>query len=195
MKQTLKSEIFEKRKALSNEEIDEKSEKIKESLYSLPEFKKSKNILFYVSFNNEVGTINAIKELLNTKEKNIIIPFVEKNNLVLQLSELKDFNDLEPKTFGILEPKKNKIKKIDADKIDLAIVPGIVFDKKGHRIGYGYGYYDRFLKTLNESAKKICFAFECQLIDNIPEEKHDIPVDVVITEKKVVICKNNITSG
>ncbi len=189
MKQTLKSWIFEKRKALSKKDVEEKSEKIKKNLYSLPEFKTAKNILFYVSFNNEVNTINIIKELLDKKEKNIIVPFVEKNNPMLQLSELKDFNELEPKTFGILEPKKNKIKKIDANKVDLVIVPGIVFDKKGHRIGYGYGYYDRFLKTLKESAKKVGLAFEFQLIDKIPEEKHDIPVDIVVTEKKAVNCR------
>ncbi len=185
MKKALKEEIFGKRKALSKEDVEEKSEKIKESLYSLPEFKKAKNILFYVSFNNEASTVDMIKELLDNGEKNIIVPFVEKNNPMLQLSELKNFNDLEPKTFEILEPKKNKIKKIEADKIDLIIVPGIVFDKNGHRIGYGYGYYDRLLEELNNAVKiGLCYGF--QLVDKVPKEQHDIPVDIIVTEKRIL---------
>lgn len=192
MKQTLKSEIFEKRKSIPKKEIKEKSAKIKERLYSLPEFKHSKNILFYVSFNNEVDTIETIRELLKNKEenkKNIIVPYVEKGNPILQLSELKNFSDLEPRTFGILEPKEDKTKKFDANKLDLVIVPGIAFDKNGHRIGYGHGYYDRFLQKLSKNTVKIGLAFELQLIEKIHEEGHDIPVDWVITEKNIVKCK------
>ena len=185
MKQNLKSEILEKRKTLSKEEIKEKSSKVKENLYSLSEFKDSKNIMFYVSFNNEVDTQKLIKELLSNN-KTILVPFVQKNNPILQLSEIKDFNDLEPKTFGILEPKEDKIKKFGINDVDLVIVPGIVFDKSGHRIGYGYGYYDRFLKKLNKNVVKIGFAFEFQLVDKIPEEQHDVPMDVVVTEKRIL---------
>ena len=116
--------------------------------------------MFYVSFNNEVDTIETIKELLKNKEenkKNIIVPYVEKNNPILQLSKLNSFDDLEPKTFGILEPKDGKIKKFDVKKVDLVLVPGIVFDENGHRIGYGYGYYDRFLRKLNKNKTKAIF--------------------------------------
>ncbi|MDP6139297.1 MAG: 5-formyltetrahydrofolate cyclo-ligase [Candidatus Woesearchaeota archaeon] len=188
MKQTLKSEIFEKRKALSKEGIKEKSNKIKEKLFSLPEFKDAKNILFYVSFNDEVDTHEIIKELLANKEKNIIVPYVVKNNPILQLSEIKNFNELEPKTWGILEPKDEFIRKFDIENVDLVIIPGIVFDQNGHRIGYGYGYYDRFLKKLDKNVVKIGFGFEFQIVDKIPEEKHDVPVDIMVTEKRVINC-------
>ena len=188
MKQTLKSEISEKRKALSKEEIKEKSSKIKENLYSLEEFKKAKNILFYVSFNDEVDTHEIIKELLANKEKNIIVPYVVKNNPILQLSEIKNFNELEPKTWGILEPKDEFIRKFDIENVDLVIIPGIVFDQNGHRIGYGYGYYDRFLKKLDKNVVKIGFGFEFQIVDKIPEEKHDVPVDIMVNEKRVINC-------
>ena len=188
MKQTLKSEISEKRKALSKEEIKGKSSKIKENLYSLEEFKKAKNILFYVSFNDEVDTHEIIKELLANKEKNIIVPYVVKNNPILQLSEIKNFNELEPKTWGILEPKDEFIRKFDIENVDLVIIPGIVFDQNGHRIGYGYGYYDRFLKKLDKNVVKIGFGFEFQIVDKIPEEKHDVPVDIMVTEKRVINC-------
>ena len=186
MKQKLKLEIFEKRKNLSEEEVEEKSKKVIDNLSSLEEFQKAKNILFYVSCNNEVDTQEIIKELL--KEKNIIVPYTIKNKPAIFLSELKDFVELEPKTFGILEPKEKYIREFGREKLDLVIVPGIVFDKNGHRIGYGYGYYDRFLKTIKKDVVKIGLAFDFQLIDKVPEEEHDVPLDIVVTEKEVVKC-------
>lgn len=186
MKQTLKQEITAKRKSLSKEEIKEKSNKIKDKLFSLDEFKNSKNIMFYISFNNEVDTHKIIKELL--KEKKIIVPYVTKKNPILQLSELKNFNELEPKNLGILEPKENFIREFSLKKLDLVIVPGLVFDKNGHRIGYGYGYYDRFLKKLDKDVKKIGVACEFQIVEKIPEERHDVPMDLIITEKRVLRC-------
>ncbi len=185
MKQILKSEIFERRKALSKSEIKEKSAKIKEKLYSLSEFKTSKNILLYVSFNNEVDTINIIKDLLIKKEKNVLVPYVDKDKLI-RISKINSFDDLEPKTFGILEPKKNKIRNFDIDELDLVIVPGIVFDKNGHRIGYGHGYYDKFLEKLRKNTIKIGLCCDFQLIDKIPEEKHDVPMDIIVTEKRIL---------
>jgi len=186
MKQKLKLEIFEKRKKLSEEEVKEKSKKVIDNLRALEEFQKAKNILFYVSVNNEVDTREIIKELL--KEKNIIIPYTIKNKPAIFLSELKDFVELEPKAFGILEPKEKYIREFDGEKLDLVIVPGIVFDKNGHRIGYGYGYYDRFLKTIAKDVVKIGLAFDFQLVDKVPEEEHDVPLDIVVTEKEVVRC-------
>ncbi len=190
MKQALKQEIFQKRKAFSKEDIKKKSAKIKDNLYPLQEFKKAKNIMFYVSFGNEAGTREAIKDLLAKKEKTVVVPYVLENYPILQLSELKNFDWLEPKTFGILEPKELYIREFNYKKLDLAIIPGIVFDKKGYRIGYGHGYYDRFLKILNKDVKKIGLAFELQIADKIPEEEHDVPVDIVVTEERVLKCSN-----
>ena len=186
MKKAIKDEILSRRKSLSKEEVKEKSEQIKKRLCSLDEFKKSKNILAYVSFNNEADTNLLIIELLKNKEKTVLVPFVEKGNPMLQISELKNIKDLEPKTFGILEPKEDKIKKFDAKNVDLVLVPGIAFDKNGHRIGYGHGYYDRLLGKLGKKAAKIGLCYELQLIDKIPEEKHDVPMDIIVTEKRAI---------
>jgi 5-formyltetrahydrofolate cyclo-ligase len=173
MKHALKHEILGKRKALSNEELIEKSRKIKENLFSLAEFKKARNIMFYVSFNSEVDTCEAIKELLSEKEKTIAVPYVRKNCPEMQLSELKHIKDFSP------------------EKLDIVIVPGIAFDNQGYRIGYGHGYYDRFLKTLKSSVKKIGLAFELQIVDKIPRKEYDVPVDAVVTEKRVLRCNRN----
>ena len=179
---------MEKRKNLSEEEALEQSKKIIDNLKQLKEFQSAKNILFYVSCNNEVDTQGIITELLGQKEKNIIVPYTIKNKPAIFLSELRDFIELETKTFGILEPKEKYTREFDKEKLDLVIVPGIVFDKKGYRIGYGYGYYDRFLKTIKKDIVKIGLAFGFQLIGKVPEEEHDVPLDIIVTEKEFVMC-------
>ena len=191
MKQNLKQQTYSIRKNLGKDEVMEKSSLVKKHLYALPEFQKAKNILFYASFNNEVDTGSMIKESLMQQGKKIIMPFVAKNNPILQLSELKDFNELEPKTFGILEPKELYIREFSHEKLDVAIIPGMVFDHFGHRIGYGYGYYDRFLKQLKKTATKIGLAYDFQVVDKIQEEQHDIPVDFIVTESKIIKCRKN----
>ncbi len=188
MKQTLKQKILEKRNALSKDELIDKSDKVRDNLFSLKEFENSKKILFFVSFNSEVDTKNMIKELLDKKNKTILVPYVIKKDYKLHISELKDFNDLGPKTFNILEPKKEKIMEFDKKELDIVIVPGIVFDKNGNRIGHGYGYYDRFLKTIKKETVKIGLAFDFQLIEKIPEEKHDVPMDIIVTDKEIIRC-------
>ena len=188
MKQKLKLEILEKRKKISETELKEKNKKIIKNLSSLKEFQEAKNILFYVSFNQEVNTHEIIRELLEEKEKNIIVPYTIKNKPTIFLSELKDFVELIPKTLGILEPKGKYIREFDREKLDLVIVPGTVFDKNGNRIGYGFGYYDRFLKTIKKNVLKIGLAFDFQLVNHIPREEHDVPLDIIITENEVVKC-------
>ena len=79
------------------------------------------------------------------------------------------------------------IKYISINEIDLVIVPGIGFDQKGNRIGHGEGFYDRLLKNTNALA--IALAYEFQIIKNISIDKYDIPVDIIITEKRVIKCK------
>ena len=186
MKHTLKLQIIEKRNSLTDQEVKDKSKKIINNLKSLKEFKEAKNILFYISCKKEVDTQEIIKELLEKKEKNIIVPYTIKNKPKIFLSELKDFVELEPKTFGILESKEKYIREFNKDKVDLVIVPAIVFDKNGYRIGYGYGYYDRFLKTIKKDIVKVGLAFDFQLIDKIPEEEHDVPLNIIVTEKEII---------
>jgi len=189
MKQQIREEILQKRKNLSKEEVNIKSKPIKENFYSLGCFKKAKNILFYVSYGNEADTQNIIGELLEKKDKKILIPYIMEDNPILQVSEIKDFNDLEPKAFGILETKENKINNFNPDDIDLIIIPGIAFDRNGHRIGHGNGYYDKFLSSLKRNPVKIALAFDFQIVDKIDNEEHDVPIDIIITEKEIIHCK------
>jgi 5-formyltetrahydrofolate cyclo-ligase len=102
--------------------------------------------------------------------------------------KIDSFEDLEPGTMGILEPiKKRSI--IDAHKLDIILVPGVAFDRKGNRVGYGLAYYDRFLKKFSPSTVKIALAYDFQVVSDIPCEKHDQVVDIIITEREIILCE------
>ncbi len=186
MKDKLRKELIKNRKSLSRTEVLAKSNQIKNRLFELDDFKKSSVVLFYVSYGNEVYTHAMIKECLKNGKK-IIIPIsnIEKRSLIL--SELNNWNDLEPGSYNILEPKLDKIIEVPIESIDIIIVPGVGFDEHGCRIGHGAGYYD---KLLNESinAIHIGLAFEIQIVEKVPIESHDLPVDIIITEKRKIDC-------
>ena len=180
MKRKLRNNILKKRDALSKKQIKDKSSKIKQVLFSLPEFKLAKTVCFFVSFNSEVDTHDMIKEALK-KGKNVVVPIATDHTLIL--SKIKDFKELNKENkYGILEPSKlNKINKKD---VDVIIVPGTVFDKQCHRIGYGKGYYDSLLKGYNGLSMGICF--DLQLVDKVPRNDWDEKLDAIITDKGMV---------
>jgi len=186
MKEGLRKEGKKIRENLPKSELLEKSDRIKKRLYKMKEFRKAPTILFYVSYDNEVYTHDMIKESLST-EKNVIVPITDKENHCLILSKIKAWEDLERGAYSILEPNKNCVNKVSLDKIDLILVPGVVFDKSGNRIGHGVGYYDSLLKD-SKNACHIGLAFEVQIVDSIPAEEHDMKVDKIVTENRVINC-------
>ena len=113
-------------------------------------------------------------------EKEVYVPVVKGNEIIPSL--LKRWEELKSGAYGILEPEE--IRAIEPHKIDVAIVPGIAFDFRGYRIGYGKGYFDRLLAKMD--AMKVGIAFDFQLVEEIPHEKHDIKMDVIITEKRIL---------
>lgn len=153
--------------------------RILKKLYSHPLFKKSKTIFLYVSLPDEVSTFDIIKKY--SGKKRLIVPRVQGKHR-LSLREIQNFKHLERRAFGILEPKTH-LPKVKPDKIELAIVPGIAFGKRGHRIGYGRGYMDRIFAKMK--CPKIGLAYDFQIVDKIPDGPYDVPVDLVITEKKI----------
>ncbi len=185
MKNILRREGLRKRKNLSAAEVAEKSNRIKHQLFSLPEFIDAQTILFYVSYGNEVSTHEMIQES-TAQGKTTIVPKSNTRDNTLILSKLTAWDDLKPGAYGILEPASEKVVEVVADIIDVALVPGIVFDLQGNRIGHGKGYYDRLLQKMQ--GLSIGLAFEVQLIDVLPAEQHDVKVDKIITEGGVITC-------
>ncbi len=185
MKNQLKKSIIEKRNSLTKEDIIEKSNKIHDRLFNLQQYRNAKTIMFFVSFNSEVNTHKMIKDAL--KNKIIVVPKVVQHEI--EPSIILDFDSLiQSGRFGILEPIE--LMKISYKNIDLVLVPGIAFDKNGHRIGYGFGFYDKFLAKVPK-AVKIGLCFDFQVVDEIPREEHDVPVDLIVTEERVIECRKN----
>jgi 5-formyltetrahydrofolate cyclo-ligase len=181
-KKIIRQKINSVRKNLSKEIIEEKSRKIIKKLIGLEEYNNAETIMLYISLDIEVDTREFIKnELL--KGKSIVVPFVEDDDI--QISKLENFENLTQGKFGVLEPMK---KKKYNGKVDLVIVPGVAFDSKGRRIGFGKGYYDKFLEKFRDSLK-IGLAFEEQIVDFVPAQEHDVAVDMIITEKRIIKCQ------
>jgi 5-formyltetrahydrofolate cyclo-ligase len=190
VRRKLRREKLAARNKLTPAEIKRKSRKIAGWLFALPEFKNAATIMFYVSFANEVNTHDMISEALKLN-KRVVVPKIGKN-ASLTIKEIKDFKrDLKKGCFGILEPRHSKRRSINKRKIDLAVVPGICFDlEKGARLGFGRGFYDRFLSGCHPHTTLIGLAFASQLTEKIPCTRQDVHMDKIITEKRVIEFKH-----
>jgi len=182
MKEKIRKEIKEKRRKQAKEDNRTKSKEIKERLFRLSGFDDAETVLFYISYDGEVFTHDMILE--SFYKKNIIVPVSNPDNCTLTLSHLKSWDELSVGSYKILEPRIEKIRKTKIEDIDLFIIPGVVFDEKGNRLGHGKGYYDRMLKKTNKLKIGLCFEF--QIVKNIPTEDNDIPVDMIITEDRII---------
>ncbi len=186
-KKELRTIFLQKRSELSPSKIEEKSLQIAENLKQVPEFLGAKSVISFLSFQSEVRTEPIIRALMQKGVK-VAVPICVPKERELLLSELQDFDqDLEEGFYCIPEPKAHKRRIIDPQEVEVALVPGVVFTPAGWRLGYGGGYYDKFLAK-NPHVFKIALAFELQLHHEVPVESHDISVDCVVTEERVIRC-------
>jgi len=181
-KDEIRKRLLRIRRSLSRDEILEMSREIKERLFDLPEYRSCKVVMFYIAHDNEVETREMIIESLHSKK--VLIPCTSLERNMIYPVEIENLDDLERGAFGILEPRNKKIYRGD---IDVIIVPGIAFDSRGYRIGYGKGFYDRFL--IGTNALKIGIAYDFQIVNRIPEDENDVPVDMIVSEKRVLLCR------
>jgi len=189
-KKLLRKEMLIKRDNLSKDKKLFLDNRIKERLEEMKFFKEAEKIFIYVGFGSEINTIDFINDFLKEGKK-IFIPRTNIEEKIMEAGEIKSLDNLEKDKYGILEPAKDikAVKKVD---LDLIILPGVVFDELGGRIGYGGGYYDKYLQDLEESIPKAALCYEFQIIDKVPTEEHDIRADYIITEKRAIYCKSNI---
>ncbi len=186
-KKNIRKEIREKRDNLLPEYRKESSRLISEKLLNTDYYNNSDNILTYCSFGSEVDTNLIIKKALKDK-KNIILPRVQGNNLELFFVN-EPSGQLEKGIHGIMEPITNLCIPAKTSYIDLAVVPGVSFDRNLNRLGYGSGYFDRIFQDIPEKATKIALCFDIQLVDSVPVLEHDIKVDILITESRIYHSK------
>ena len=177
-KEEIRKKIKEKRLLLSKEERKKLSEKIEERLTA--KLTNVRSFLFYYPFKNEVSLLNLAEKLIKAG-KIIAFPKTEGKEIVPII--VKNLSELIPGRFSIPEPPYNP--KNVLKEIEMAFIPGIAFDLKCFRIGYGGGFYDRFLAKWKVRTKiGICFDF--QIVEEIPTDPYDIPMDIVVTEKREI---------
>jgi len=183
-KKAIREAAHAARNALPNK--DELSQGICEKFVALPEYAAAKTVMYYVDVRSEVRTRHYLATAL-THGKRIVVPYCVDGELELFL--LEDMNELAIGMYKILEPREElrarPEKKIRPDELDLIMVPGVAFDRRGARTGHGFGYYDKLLEHSRMDCPRIALAFECQMFPEIPTMPHDIFMDKIITEAAI----------
>jgi 5-formyltetrahydrofolate cyclo-ligase len=190
LKNSIRQILRQRKEAMIPEDRLEKSKRVCHHLMTL--IHDGETVMVYTSKEKEVNTTPLITTLFE-RGNPVIIPIIVKDDISLRLSYLRDFSVLVPSTFGVPEPIGNEIL-ATGESVDTIILPMLGFDRTGGRMGYGAGYYDRFLaKNLN--VRKIGIAFACQEYDNLPVDENDIPMDYIITEEGIVYSKGSENCG
>lgn len=182
----LRKKILAARDRLDTEARHEKSVLIMHNFWRLLEERGWSTLFMYVNFRSEVETLETIKRCLGQGLR-VAVPLVDPVAVCMIPLLINDpERDLAPGYYDIPEPDPRRSPRVDPAEIDAAVIPGSVFDIHGGRLGYGGGYYDRFLVNDAPRAKRIGLAFELQLVDKVPLEPHDQPLDILITEERIV---------
>lgn len=183
-KSELRARIKEEMANLNYAKKDIMDEKIRSSIYSLKEYHSAKTIFTYVSKDKEVDTINLITHSI-TLGKKVCVPLTKKDNNSLEIREIEDLMDLKIGNFDILEPNENT-KNTNPEEIELFFIPGLAFGAGCERLGRGGGYFDRFL--MSSRGLKVGLAYEFQIFDSLPVQKHDVRMNMIITNKRIIHC-------
>ncbi len=183
-KRRLRTEIL----SLRNNQPDKEtvSRTILDHLFSLAEYRTARTVLFYVDVRSEVRTRWALPLVLEAG-KTLVVPYCAGREL--ELFRLTHADELLPGRFGILEPdpalRDIPHRRVAPEELDLLIVPGVAFDRRGGRLGHGHGFYDRLLGKIRPQVPKIGLAFASQIVPAVPTETHDVYLDCVVTENAV----------
>ncbi len=179
-KKDIREKLLDMRRSLTSKYIEEASEQIFSRLHEMDEVKNAQNVMVYSNFENEVKTANLTGWLLFSG-KNVFLPTVQSKEMYAV--NIKNAA-LELSGFGIAQPKLQGAHIIEPEKLDLIIVPGIAFDREKYRLGFGGGYYDRFLPGTR--ACRIALAYDFQITKALPHEEHDQRMDYIVTPEETV---------
>ena len=182
-KAEIRKRILEIRKALTSEEVAAKSEAILQKVLKTPEYMEADNILLYADYNHEVMTRGIFEDAIMRK-KRVYFPKSDKLTNTMHFYQTVSVKQLEKGFMGIPEPKENMqlCYKFNPGEDTLVILPGVAFDTRGFRLGYGKGFYDKFLSNKRQLST-MALAFACQIVEELPSEEHDIKMDKIVTEE------------
>lgn len=184
LKKQIREESHTRRNAQENK--DELSRQIVARFRELPEYEQAQTVMYYLDVRSEVRTRHDLADAI-AGNKRIIVPYCVDG--FLHLFHLTSLDELEVGMYKILEPRPDlrtvAEKKVDPSELDLVMVPGVAFDRRGARMGHGKGYYDKLLEHVRPEVPLVALAFECQLFPEIPVAPHDVFMSKIITEKGV----------
>jgi 5-formyltetrahydrofolate cyclo-ligase len=185
LKSVFRENVKKQRAQVTPDEAEEASNSLWIQLKEETFFKKARRIAAFCSIGTEIDTMPLLAKILNSS-KELYLPKTEQDQNLMEFHSVSDLKKLIPGPFNILEPPAGKI--LSPKKIDIILVPGLAFDNRGHRLGYGRGYYDRYLNLLKPGCVILGVAYSFQIIDKTPITDHDIPVNAVLTEKYILLC-------
>ena len=157
---------------------------ITRNIFSWDLYKRCESILCFVSFGSEIDTREVIKKSI-AKGKKVAVPFIKNKKGDMVFIEISSLKELEKNEIGILEPKYEESKIFVPNKRSIIIVPGLIYDTDFYRIGYGGGYYDRYLAS-NEFLCSVGVCFEKQIVNTLPRDDYDMSVDYIATEDRII---------
>ena len=180
MKNKIRKEMIQKRKALKAEEVFEKSMLAQEIFLESEIYKKAESVMLYIPLRNEVDTSIIMSDAFDTG-KNVLVPVTDSETYEISAYKITKSTEFEKGTFSVKEPKERL--PFDASEIDVVLVPGVAFDRFGGRVGFGKGCYDKFLEKL--SVLKIGFCYDFQLLNRIKTDKNDVNMEKEIIRGKL----------
>lgn len=187
-KQTLRTEMKKRRQSLTPAEIQSRSDRICRQLAALPAYQNAKTIVLYAAAFGEANPA-ALLPALWESGKTVCLPKCMENPRTLQMLTLPPAGKLIPGAYGILIPADGEI--LAPAEIDFVVVPGIAFDRQGARVGFGAGYYDRFLSQ--SQAVKVGFCYDFQVVETVDTAPHDVRMDYIVTESELIFCGKGLS--
>lgn len=194
-KSEIRKKVLQTRLALSRVEVGQKSAVIMKQLMALEEYRRADILMAYLDFRNEVRTGEFIRQSL-AQGKKVAVPVTDLSSKRLTPSLLFNYpDDLVPDMWGILEPAPGCLRSLEPKEIDMVLVPGVAFDEKGNRLGYGGGFYDRFLPQTRPDTFYVAPAFELQIRPQVCLCPYDCPIHCLVTEERVIYIKGKMHKG
>ena len=187
-KAVVRRAALERRSALGAQRRRAAGAAIRRRLGELPWITRARTLLAYASFGDEVD-LDPLLEAHIARGVGVFLPWVaDRRPPTLEMSRVTDLGALVRGTMGIREPDPARRRRGRVDRLDVVIAPGVAFDGRGRRVGYGGGYYDRLLLRLRPGTPVVAVAFDTQVIDAVPVGPHDLPVHVIVTETRTIVA-------
>jgi 5-formyltetrahydrofolate cyclo-ligase len=187
-KADLRRRVRRAREAIGDAERTRMAGMIEERLFGLPELATAGTVLLFYSFGSEVTTA-AMVDRVHAAGKRLLLPYLAEGRAEgsMEAAVVRLGDDLIPASYGAREPARRV--PVDPSEVDLVVAPGLAFDRRGYRLGYGGGHYDRYLSRLRPDAVRVGIGFAVQVVERVPTGPGDRPVDLVVTENEVIDCR------